>query len=354
MKICIYAIAKNEAQFVERFMDSCHDADGVYVLDTGSTDDTVRQLQKHGAIYGEVHITPWRFDVARNAALAMVPQDADICVSLDLDEVLCPGWRETLEAAWMPGTTQAHYRYVWNFNPDGSDGTVFLSEKIHARHGFKWVLPVHEILQHDGPEQHITVDGLCVEHHADPTKSRANYLPLLELAVKENPDNDRMMHYLGREYMFHGMYGKAIETLNAHLSMLSATWDAERAASMRYIARCLIAEGQDTSAELWLYRAIDEAPQYREPYTDMAELMYKRKNWRGVVRYADRALKITRRELSYITEPKAWGSYLWDILSVAWWNLGEREFAVNCAKTALQVEPTNARIAANIAMMECA
>lgn len=37
MNIIIYAICKNEAQFAERFMGSCAEADGVYVLDTGST-----------------------------------------------------------------------------------------------------------------------------------------------------------------------------------------------------------------------------------------------------------------------------------------------------------------------------
>lgn len=375
MKICVYAICKNESKFVDRFMDSCKDADGIYVLDTGSTDGTLDAFQtwadKHqwpciigdskprmdgefidcGLVVVQKQISPWRFDVARNAALDMVPKDTDICVCLDLDEVLCPGWREALEATWKPGTTRAHYRYVWNFNPDGSEGTVFLSEKIHARHGFKWVFPVHEILQYDGAEQHITVDGLCVEHHADPSKSRANYLPLLELAVKENPDNDRMMHYLGREYMFHGDYLNAIYTLQHHLEMPSSTWDAERAASMRYLSRCW-QEYSPEQAELWLHRAIEEAPQYREPYTDMAELMYNRKDWRGVVRYADKALKITHRELSYITEPKAWGSFLWDILSLAWWNLGQREYALNCAKKALELEPTNERMRANVKMME--
>lgn len=41
MKICVYAIAKNEEQFVDRWMDSMREADWVCVLDTGSTDRTV-------------------------------------------------------------------------------------------------------------------------------------------------------------------------------------------------------------------------------------------------------------------------------------------------------------------------
>ena len=48
-KICVYAIAYNEEKFVSRWMESVKDADGVYVLDTGSTDKTKKLLKKYGA-----------------------------------------------------------------------------------------------------------------------------------------------------------------------------------------------------------------------------------------------------------------------------------------------------------------
>ena len=37
-KICIYAIARNEEQFVDRFCDAAAEADYIAVLDTGSTE----------------------------------------------------------------------------------------------------------------------------------------------------------------------------------------------------------------------------------------------------------------------------------------------------------------------------
>ena len=49
MRIAVYAICKNESQFVDRWMDSMSEADQVVVLDTGSTDDTVERLKKRGA-----------------------------------------------------------------------------------------------------------------------------------------------------------------------------------------------------------------------------------------------------------------------------------------------------------------
>ena len=42
MKICVYAICKNEEKFIKRWYDSVKRADGIYVLDTGSTDNTVK------------------------------------------------------------------------------------------------------------------------------------------------------------------------------------------------------------------------------------------------------------------------------------------------------------------------
>lgn len=86
-KICVYAICKNEEQFVDRWMDAVSEADMVIVTDTGSTDHTVERLRERGAVVYSAVVSPWRFDVARNVALGHVPEDTDICVSNDLDEV---------------------------------------------------------------------------------------------------------------------------------------------------------------------------------------------------------------------------------------------------------------------------
>ena len=285
MKVCVYAICKNESQFVDRFMDSMSEADYVCVLDTGSSDDTVKKLRARGAIVGETVVSPWRFDTARNESLGLIPADADICCAIDLDEQFHPGWRAALERAWQPDTTRARYRYTWSFRPDGSEGMVFWADKIHKNGCYRWASPVHETLSYtgEGAERFVDAAGVQLDHHPDETKSRGQYLPLLELAVQEDPQNDRNCHYLGREYMFRGEWQKAIETLARHLTLPSAVWADERCASMRYIARCLRALEQDDSAERWLHRAIAEAPHLREPYMDYAQLLYTQERWYGLV-----------------------------------------------------------------------
>ena len=197
-----------------------------------------------------------------------------------------PGWRSALERAWTPGTRQASYRYTWSFQPDGSEGVVFWQEKIHARHGFRWVHPVHEVLEWVGEGERgplALAQGVQLDHHPDPQKSRGQYLPLLELSVAEDPEDDRNLHYLGREYLYYGRWDDCIRTLTRHLALPSAVWRDERAASMRYIARAHARKGERDEARDWYLRAAAEAPHLREPWTDLAMLLYEDQEWEGVL-----------------------------------------------------------------------
>lgn len=355
LKVVVYAICKNESQFVDRWMDSMGAADRVVVLDTGSTDDTVEKLQARGAEVTVEQIRPWRFDTARNRSLELVPEDADICVCTDLDEVFHPGWRAHLEEAWEPGAGQATYRYTWSFNPDGSEGVVFWYEKIHARQGYRWTHPVHEVLSWVGegkPGPMVVADGVQLDHHPDPTKSRGQYLPLLELSVAEDPEDDRNAHYLGREYMFHGRWDDCIATLKRHLAMPKAVWRDERAASMRYIAKSYAQKGEGRLARDWYLRAIAEAPHLREPYMDLAMLLYEQGQWEGVLYFTGCALEIRERPRTYICEAASWGSLPHDLRSIALYRTGRKAEALEEARLALSLEPGNERLRGNVALLE--
>ena len=109
------------------------EADSIYVLDTGSTDNTVKLLKENNVYVKEDLINPWRFDVARNKSLDLVPLDTDICVCTDLDEVFESGWRKKLEEEWKNGVTRARYNYNWSLDKDNTPLVNFYIEKIHTR-----------------------------------------------------------------------------------------------------------------------------------------------------------------------------------------------------------------------------
>ena len=122
------------------------EADDIYVLDTGSTDDTVELLQKLNVHVKQEIIKPWRFDVARNKSLDMVPDNVDICVCTDIDEIFAPGWRQVLEEKFK-NANRCRYNYIWSFDKYGNPAVNFYQEKIHTRKGYTWVNQVHEVLK---------------------------------------------------------------------------------------------------------------------------------------------------------------------------------------------------------------
>ena len=322
MKIAIYAIAKNEEKFVEKFMLSCKDADIIVVGDTGSTDGTANKIASFGGHVLGINIMPWRFEDARNAILAFLPKEIDVCVCLDLDEVLTEGWREKVEKAFtdFPETDRLRYNYVWNWNADGTPGLTYFADKIHRRNCFRWVGPVHEVLKKDlrlGEEKQQFITDTLIEHYADDTKSRSSYLPLLKLATQEAVHDDRWAHYYARDLMAYGHFTEAFHEFTRHLELPSAVWKAERAASLRYKGDCCWAVKEYQAAMDWFMLAIKEAPELREGYIAMAQAHRHFGDWDSVIVNCKKALSITERPNSYISQQWAWGKWPEEMLTEA-------------------------------------
>ena len=376
-KICVYAIAKNEIKFIDRWFESVKEADYICVLDTGSTDGSFEKFLSLGTKCEQKVYTTFRFDVARNDSLKLIPDDTEICVCVDIDEFFAHGWSKILKENWNSDIGRVHYRYTWNFNPDGSEGTVFMADKIHKYGKYIWTHPVHEILTEIEKTNLITIDlpQIQLNHKADNQKSRSSYLPLLELSVKERPDDDRNTHYLAREYMFHGEYKKAIKMFKKHLSLPTATWDEERCASLRYIANCYTQLGKlkqqkyeeklknnlilqknnkKTSKNMqkiakisknnyyfnntikFLHLAILTCNTAREAYFELALAYFENQNYCLSAVWFNEMFKIKNRELNYMSNPICWGHVPYDYLAMCYYHLSDFKNAAIAAKNALK------------------
>lgn len=340
MKIAVYAIAKDEAQFVERWQQSACDADSLHILDTGSNDQTVTAARDLGIDVVVRKFDPWRFDHARNAGLAMVPNGVDLCVALDMDEVLLPGWRDELEKLG-PEVTRPRYKYTWSWKSEGVPDLQYGGDKIHSRNGYRWKHPVHEVLVPDGISEIQDWCGLEIHHHPDHSKSRGQYLPLLELAVAEDPQDDRNAHYLAREYFFNGQNDKAESEFRRHLSLASATWGAERAQSYRYLYKIT---GDPENLE----SAIKEDPDRREAHVDLAMHHYEREEWHRALDAAKRALRVSHKPLAYLVESWAWGALPHDIAAISAYNLGYYAEAKYHGMEAVKLSPYDDRLVNNL------
>lgn len=344
MKICVYAIARDEAQFVKRFCESAAQADLILIADTGSTDDTAQLARECGATVYDICIKPWRFDLARNAAMALIPGDFDVCISLDLDEVLEPGWRDEIERVWKEDTTRLRYKFDWGC------GISFYYEKIHHRHGYRFYHACHEWPK---PDPRITevwahTDMLLVSHHPDPTKSRGQYLDLLKVAITEDPQCPRNGFYYARELTFHYKWEEAIEALKRYLDLPGATWETERCYAMRLLGKSYEELGDFNQALKWYRLAVAECSWTREPWVDLSMAAYRRSLWAESYSSALSALQITDKQAVYTMDPSVWTEKPYDLASIAAWHLGLKDQAIEFCKKALEFNPEDSRLLANL------
>jgi glycosyltransferase involved in cell wall biosynthesis len=325
MKIAVYAISKNEEQFVQRFCESAKDADLILIADTGSTDNTASLARSLGATVYDISVRPWRFDKARDTALNLIPADFDVCISLDLDEVMEPGWRQEIERVW----TRLRYKFDWGC------GISFFYEKIHHRTGYHWHHPVHEYPRADNrtKEVYAHTDMLLVSHHPDNNKSRGQYMPLLELAVAEDPRCPRNAFYHARELTFY------------------SNWQNERCYAMRLLSKSHDELGHVEEAMKWARLAVAEAPGTREPWVELSMQCYRRSMWAESYAAALSALEIKDKALVYTMDPSVWTEKPYDLASIAAWNLGLKDSAIEFCKKALEFNPTDSRLIANLASM---
>lgn len=348
MRIAVYTIAKNEAKQVADYLASCRDADLVVVADTGSSDGTPDLLRQAGATVHEIAVVPWRFDVARTCALCLIPATMDVCVPLDLDERLQPGWRDELERAWIPGTTRLRYWYTWNWLAPGVPDVVFRIDRIHARNGYSWRHPTHEVLAASGREQ-VAESELSIHQYPE-QKTRPNDLSLLELAVRESRCA-RTLFYLGREQFYRSTWLECLQTLGDYLTLPDATWQPERSHAMRLMGACHARLGNRQDALAWLMRACAEDPSLRENWVDLAQHCHDAQDWAGGYNACSRALSIADRPRNYLSYGYAWGERPHDLAALCAWNLGMKDRAAEHLRQALALKPDDERLQANALYM---
>jgi tetratricopeptide (TPR) repeat protein len=345
LKIAVYTIALNEAAHAERWAESAADADYRIVADTGSTDDTVERLTRAGVTVHRIAVRPWRFDVARNAAMALIPSDVEICCTMDMDRFLGPDWRSKLEAAWTLDTTALFCRVEYRSSVD--DPTPLRgwpAKNFHHRWGYRFKRPVHEALCYTGEEVTRHCADIVVYEVQDHGKeTRRQYLPLMELAHREDPDDSQICFWLGRDYMWADRHAEGAALLQRYLSLPTSTWTEERSEAMRYLARMQPEKRMD-----WLDRARIEAPHRRETWLDLAEELHGLADWPNLFWACTNGIAKTRRTGSYLDDNHCWSFRLYDLGAIAAWHLNVMDRAVEWGEKALELDPANERLKNNL------
>lgn len=338
MKIAAYGIALNEEKHAARWAETTKGADIRVVCDTGSTDRTVEILREHGVVVYEISVKPWRFDVARNTVLSLIPDDVDVCLSLDMDELVDDDFFDKVKEHWKPGANKGWCEF--------DTGYVWLATRLHARHGITWKYPIHEMI---GPSMGTEIVSCTIPskmyHKPDNSKSRGQYLPMLISAVKEMGKDHRIYTYLCREYYYYKMWDAVVKTAETLLSF-STDWYVERSAACRWASEALRNLGRYDEALVWAQRAV-EIDRCTESYFEIVSCHYATGNWKGILEVApliDECATTTH----YLTVESIKRWHLHDMRALAHHYLGDKENAIKYGKLALEGNPMEQRLIKNM------
>ena len=204
MKIAFYAPVKNEERMIEEFVNyhlkEMKKGDIFVFADTGSTDSTVakiRHMQEDGKPvllfedYPQDH--PLDFSFLRNFALGKVPEDIDIGVALDIDEMFVKeGWRDLIESKFADGVKKVlvHRRWEDLSEESGVQGKHFIHQRssIHSIDSkVNWIYPVHECLSFDESIRTLTCNDIITAHLRNTKKERPSYRKLIEDYIAAKP-----------------------------------------------------------------------------------------------------------------------------------------------------------------------
>lgn len=255
--LSVALIVKNEAKILDKCLFSIKGADEIIVVDTGSTDDTLKIARKHtDKIYSFVWVGD--FSKARNYAKSKCTGDWILSIDADhqlltpiskVKEIISRTDKRVLNIKSKSGQNW-HYRAVLFKN----DPDIF------------WQGKVHENLNLLGQEN-TEIERNCDysdNHKLDPKRN----LKILK-TMEQTP---RTLFYTAKEYLDLNEYSKAIFYFNKYLKV--STWLDEKAEAHYYKAKALWLSNQGNKAREAIFEAIKLNPDMKKALILCSEMHY--------------------------------------------------------------------------------
>ncbi len=366
----IAVIARNEATTLPRLVNSVKEfmdrGGNFYVLDTGSTDNTIEvakslgckveavgdkfRIQIDGELADKINAkfvvegeTPvvnageslFDFASARNYIAEFT--ENHVVATPDCDEIFTKFDIDKLNEAIENGAEQLEYEFVFSHDDQGNPIIKFRHCKFYNKKKLHWVNIIHETLSGAAKQVYLGEDIIKLEHYQNVTTNRSGYLKGLAVDCFNRPDDDRASHYFAREMFYLGRYKSAIKEFNNHISM--NRWPTEAAQSMLYIGDAYKALGDNDEALKWYSKSIEKEAR-REPFMRLAEYYFSKDMHRQVIAYCEAALSVT--QLPFYSNHQPYYEHVpHELLYISYWWAGEKTKSKEHYLKALALCPTN-------------
>lgn len=365
-------IARNEALTLPRMIGSLKEFQSrggeIWVLDTGSTDNTIEVAKSLGCkvevvgdrfrikidqeladkintkfvVEGETPVVNageslFDFASARNY-IADFPEN-DMIATPDCDEIFTKFDIDRLDKEIENGAEQLEYEFVFSHDHLGNPVIKFRHCKFYNRKKLKWRGIIHEVLSGSAKQVYLGEDIIKLEHYQNEKTNRTGYLKGLAIDCYNNPDNDRNSHYFAREMFYLGRNKSAIKEFEKHISM--NRWPTEAAQSMLYIGDAYKALGNFDEMLKWYSKSIEKEAR-REPLMRLAEYYFSKGMYQQVILYCEAALSITQLPF-YSNHQPYYENIPHELLYISYWWISNKEKSKEHYLKALAYSPKNPR-----------
>lgn len=298
LMISLCYIVKNEAAVLERSLLSAEKAaDEIVVVDTGSTDDTVKIARAHGA---RVFSYAWKehFSDARNFALEKAT--GDWVVFLDADEYFTKDTkkniRNVIENADSKGVLLLALQWK-NYDSDTGEHLVdiYTPRIFKNLSSLRYVGRIHEQLMENGEiierVEFVPEDELCLIHtgyssHLSKEKAERN-LRLLKLDLKESKHPEQLYMALAEAYEGVGDIENAVRYAEMDIERGR---QAQTYGSRSYRILINLLRGKGERHRRILEKAVKDFPELPEFHAELAESLAGAGEYERAVREAEGGL----------------------------------------------------------------
>jgi hypothetical protein len=321
--------------------------DELVVVDTGSSDDTVRTAEQAGA---RVAHYPWHDDFAAARNFAFDQCGSDWILWLDADDRIPPDVQPLFATAKDTLLTDAidavlvPYRLFGPKTPQCL--MTYERERLIRRvAGLRWSGAVHEaIAVPTGRFAHAP--GLRVEHRPqDDGEVSDRNIRILERVMSEGDRSPRTLFYYANELRDHGRHADAVAIYREYLTVSELPWEAYDA-QIR-LSQCLQALGDTAGFLEHAAAAVTVDSSRAEAYMLLGLEHYAAGRWAQAVPLFLAATAATRPVWGF-SDDSYYGHLPWDYLGVCYHNVGMQREALEATLRALPNSPDQERLRANL------
>ena len=313
MTISASLIIRNEEKMLPKCLKSIQQCDEIVIVDTGSTDNSIKIAKKAGAKVYTDYKWADNFSEARNVSKSKC--SGDWLLIIDADEILetpLPVIREMLGQKWMAD------KNALMFKVDTGRETNDQIRIFRNRPDIQWIGAAHNLPHVVEGNKYRRIDGIyhttfkvksnfSPNHMVDPDRTLRIMTNELRKGMQGiGPDlYTRYMYYVSREWLNRKDPYRALYYLQDYVKIAPAT--NELADAWFLIASCYLDLGKLEEALDACLQTIKYLPRYKAAYAVLHNLSAPENKpiWEKLFHLADNAgVLFVRREAEKLLKPK--------------------------------------------------